>query len=219
MIIMVNGPPNSGKDAVCEYLKTNGYIHKEMKQGLYRETCDHFGVSYEWFMSGYTRDRKETPEPELRGLTRRQAMIIVSEDIIKPTYGDGYFGKLVVEDMKEDHDFCFSDSGFVSEVDQIINKFGKDEVIFIRLYRDGSNFSNDSRRYIKFENLEGTYICGHETDVREHEDFFFPDKVNVSGYIVHNNGGIEELYSVITDIVRTHNGRKNEKQIVQKDNI
>ena len=92
MILIFNGPPGSGKDLCCEYLKSKGFEHIEFKNQLYVETIKYFGVDKQWFFDGYTRERKEIKEPLLNGMSRREAMIHVSENVLKPKYGNVYFG-------------------------------------------------------------------------------------------------------------------------------
>lgn len=47
----------------------------------------------------------------------------------------------------------FSDSGFQSEMEPLIEQFGIDNVVLVRLNRDGYDFSGDSRSYL--EPVEG----------------------------------------------------------------
>lgn len=213
MIIMVNGPPGSGKDEVCRILSGMNFVHMQMKEELFKDTVKYFNVDYDWFMDGYDRTQKEVAEPSLKGMSRRESLIHVSENVMKPQHGKGYYGKRAAENMKDGVDYSFSDSGFVEEVEQIINKFGMDEIIFIRLYRDDCDYSNDSRRYIRFNNLVKEMVCDHKTDISKFEDQFFPEVVDIDGYVVHNNGSKVDLYQTITDIVKAHNDRKNAVKI------
>lgn len=103
-------------------------------------------------MAGYNdRDKKEQPQKELGGLTYREFMIHISEDIMKPLYGDDVFGKraaqVCVDALYFGHkNVVFSDGGFIDEV-KALHEEGL-EVIVIRLHRDGYTFVGDSRRYI-----------------------------------------------------------------------
>ncbi len=210
-IVIFNGPPTSGKDAGCEFLKTNkGFTHIEFKKQLFEDVLEYFNVDREWFFSEYFMPNKDFKEEKLGGKSRREALIHVSENIKKKEHGPGYYGECAANSMEDlNGNYCISDGGFVSELDQIINKFGKDEIVFIRLYRDDCDFSNDSRRYIRFNNLVEEKVCGSASDVSKYEEQFFPESVNVNGYIVHNNGSIVDLYQTIEDIVKAHNDRKN----------
>ena len=212
-ILIFNGPPGSGKDQVCSYLKEKGYTQIEFKEQLFKDTLEHFDVDREWFFSGYDQVTKNLPEEKLGGLSRRQALIHVSEKVNKLLYGSDYYGFKAAQKMSPGIDYCISDGGFVEELSHIINKLGGDGIYIVRLYRDGSDYNGDSRKYIKFRSTKGIYICGNPTDTSIYEDQQFPDPVDLDGYVVHNNGSLEHLYESIDDIIiRTHNERKNSKK-------
>lgn len=212
-VIVLNGPPASGKDICCDYLKDNGYIHIEFKKQLFQDVIKYYGVDEEWFFEGYTREGKDQKEYLLKGKSRREALIHVSENIQKVKYGQDYYGFVAASGMDTDKNYCISDGGFVPELSHIINKFGKGDVQFIRLYRDGCNYLADSRRYIKFDLVLKEFVLGHASDTTLYQDQFFDDIVNVSGYIIHNNGNLPELYKSLEYIVRAHNDRKNAVKI------
>ena len=209
MIFVFNGPPGSGKDICCDYLKTKGFIHIEFKEQLFADTIEYFGVTPEWFFDGYTRDNKDVKGELLENRSRREALIFISEQVMKPKYGQGYYGFKASEKMTQDKDYCISDGGFVSELKEIINKFGADEIRIIRLYRNGYDYSHDSRKYVNFEEVEKTYICGYETDTTELQKQCFDETVPVKGNIIHNNSNMSDLYLSVEDILRNSNVRKN----------
>ena len=98
MIVIFNGPPGAGKDEACLFFQTIGYKHLSFKEELFKETFKFFGVSKEWFMNDYNnRSVKEMPVEELKidgvAVSRRDAMIYVSEEYVKPKFGNDYFGK------------------------------------------------------------------------------------------------------------------------------
>jgi len=212
-VIIFNGPPSSGKDASCEFLKNEkDFTHVEFKEQLFADTIALFRVDRDWFFSNYNSKHKDVKEEKLKNFSRREALIHTSENIIKPLYGNSYYGLKASEKMEHGKNYCISDGGFVEELSHIINKFGDEEVIIVRLYRDGLDYRNDSRKYIKFENILEEIVINHKTDVEKLEDQFFEETVPLSGYVVHNNGSLEDLYSIITEIIRTHNERKNSKE-------
>ena len=109
MIILFNGPPASGKDCAADYFKDKGYKHLSFKYQLFKETFKYFDVTEEWFMTDYdNRTVKEHPSLHLGGFSRREAMIHVSENVIKPKRGLDYFGKMVAEEIDFDRDCKFS---------------------------------------------------------------------------------------------------------------
>jgi hypothetical protein len=214
-VVIFNGPPGCGKDAACLFYKSIGYTHLSFKEELFKETIRFFGVSRDWFMEGYdNRDIKEKPVSELqiagKKLSRRDAMIYVSEKYIKPKYGKEYFGTQLSKNMNETDLFCVSDGGFQEELSPIINKFGAENITIIQLTREGCNFSSDSRRYLN-GNLINEFILGKETSIVQCH--ILPEQLNISTYRVHNNGTLEEFHGTLQMIHEKEvNGRKINKK-------
>jgi hypothetical protein len=202
IVIIFNGPPGSGKDAACEFFKKLGFEHLYFKEELFKETFKFFNVSKEWFMEGYNdRSIKEKPVRELNingnNLSRRDAMIYVSEEHIKPKYGNGYFGVKVSNLMRLDTNYCFSDGGFASELIPIINKIGSDNIRIVQLTRDGCDFSSDSRRYLHGDLIE-EYVINKKTIISDL--YVSSHKFPIRTYRIHNNGSIEQFESVLYKI-------------------
>ncbi len=211
MIFIVNGPPGSGKDEACIYFASLGYIHSSFKRKLIEETVEYFDVTTDWFLTGYDiRLIKERPEEKLSGLSRRQALIHVSEDLIKPRYGNDYFGKMAAADLVLEKNYCFSDGGFVEELVPIINKLGAENIILIQLTREGCDFTSDSRRYIN-GNLIKEYILGAETPIKE--QYILEQIFPIRTYRVHNNSTVSDFHTVLKQIhEKEANGRKINKE-------
>ena len=84
-------------------------------------------------------------------MTPRQLLILVSEDFVKPICGQNAFGvlatrRLLLQDI--DKNTVFSDGGFVEEIKPLVDTFGKENVVVIRIHRKGCTFDGDSRSYI-----------------------------------------------------------------------
>ncbi len=207
MIFLFNGPPGSGKDEACSFLKSKEFEHASFKSILFKETCDHFNVSLDWFMNGYNdRKIKETKEEKLNGLSRREALIYVSEDLIKPKYGNDYYGVQLAKTLKLCSNYSISDSGFIDEAYPIINKIGAENIILIQLYRDGCNFSKDSRKYI-YGTLKKTYVVGN---ISNSTFDMKPEILPLDMYCIHNNGTVQEFHSILEKLhQKVLNDREN----------
>jgi hypothetical protein len=201
-VIIFNGPPGSGKDAACEFFTTYGFEHLSFKEELFKETFKFFNVSKEWFMQGYNdRSTKEKNVPELQVngvmLSRRDAMIYVSESYIKPKYGTDYFGLQSSKHILPNRNYCFSDGGFASELIPIINKIGLGDICIVQLTRDGCDFSSDSRRYIDGEMIQEYVICKKTEISKMH---VLTQKFPIRTYRIHNNGNIEQFKTILHKI-------------------
>jgi len=201
LIVIFNGPPGSGKDEAASYFKHFGYKHVSFKHVLFKETADYFGVSCEWFMQDYDdRKIKERPEKNLRGFSRRTALIHVSEEIIKPVEGLDFFGRCVADELEEGKDYVISDGGFIEELTPIINKIGTENIVLVQLTRDGCDYSTDSRRYFD-GNLVKEYVLNHQTPIKKQH--VLPHKFAISTYRIHNNGAIKDFHGVLQKIYQS----------------
>ncbi|ENO2693518.1 hypothetical protein ACBB95_004406, partial [Salmonella enterica] len=101
------------------------------------------------FMLAYDdREQKERPQTFLMGMSPREFMIWISEDVIKPKFGKDYFGVRFNQKVKEcDAPVVCTDGGFPDEIIALIN--AGNEVKLCRLHRDGFTFAGDSRNYIR----------------------------------------------------------------------
>lgn len=162
-VVILNGPPESGKDAIASRLKTrHGFIHLEMKTKLHELALTISGIRRTTWFKRY-RDRKLREEPwdklpvsplgVLHHMSQREYMIYISEKVIKPNFGKDYFGLMALEEIKrykyQGHKFVFSDGGFQEEIDVFFSDPSLD-VKLVHLYREGCTFDNDSRSYISY---------------------------------------------------------------------
>lgn len=163
-VIAFNGPPGSGKDYAAEYLQqydpSKNTYHVRMKTKLYELVyaiyCNPMRTSFDTFFLLMTdRHRKDVPHKLFKGLSPRQALIHVSEDIIKPNFGKDYFGKYLAQEIEDTIKlvspfvngltFVISDCGFIEELKPVCEVT---DVTLVRLYREGCTFKNDSRTYL-----------------------------------------------------------------------
>lgn len=200
MIVIFNGPPASGKDeAASLYKEQFGFGNLSFKYQLFKETIAHFGVDENWFMEGYEdRDIKEKKEFALGDRSRREAMIHVSEDIIKPKNGKSFFGWKVSKEIEEGVHYAVADGGFVEELVPLIEKVGAENIVVVQITREGHDFSTDSRRYFN-GNLIKEYIINHTTKIDK--TFVLEQKLpNINTYRIHNNGSVRNFHNILIEI-------------------
>lgn len=191
-VIVFNGAPGCGKDeSVLALVKNKGVVHFSFKNSLKRITLAIYGVSEGVWDSWYTREGKELPRPELDGLSCRQALIKVSEQIIKPNFGKDFFGKSEAKFLKQfvgaDSDVysaACSDGGFNEEIIPLVDMFGEENVYVVQIIREGCTFEGDSRNWIDTTRiLDDHYITIFNDGTLEE---FHEDVVDVYEYIMEN---------------------------------
>jgi len=91
-------------------------------------------------------------------LTPREAMIHVSEFMIKPTLGQDWFGRKRVQALINHPHRVFFDSstGFKEELPPLIDVLGQENILLLRIRRKGFDFS-DSRGYIDDGVIDNTF--------------------------------------------------------------
>lgn len=199
MIIIFNGPPGSGKDEAASFFKENfGFKSLSFKYQLFKQTMNHFDVNEEWFMEGYEdREVKEKKCEALNGMSRREAMIYVSEEIIKPKHGKSYFGKMVSEEVEDNVHYAIADGGFIEELEPLVERVGAENIVIVQLTREGHDYSSDSRRYFN-GNLIKEYAINGTTSIDK--EYVLPEELNIRTYRIHNNGSVRNFHDVLTNV-------------------
>lgn len=160
-VILVSGPPKSGKDTSAQYILENlkdGGIHYKYAFPLKNMVHAMYGlnVPHDFFES-----RKSEPCEELEGRVPRQEYIRVSEKLVKPAYGKDFFGRIganVIFQHTQNNCVVVSDFGFKEELLPLLSKINRDDILGIQLHREGCTFEGDSRSYIDTFNYFDTKI-------------------------------------------------------------
>jgi hypothetical protein len=156
-VVFLNGPPRSGKDTAgrsvkkhlenADTAKLSGPL-KRMAHAMVNLPANTPIDAFEAV--------KDDPRPEFFGMSPRQFYIHVSENIIKPMFGQDYFGRLFLRTMWRRYQLGFrliavTDSGFSPEAQPAINHVGASNCLLFRIHADqrGASFNGDSRSYIE----------------------------------------------------------------------
>ena len=158
MIILLNGPPSSGKDTAAMFMKKYlpGSVREykmstTLKSGL--QTL--LGLEQEDWNRMLAYGAKDEPQLPL-DITPREALIKLSEDYMKVLFGGDIFGHITVRRLKRmvsaDH-ILVTDVGFTYEVVPILEEFGPKKMRILKLSRPNCNYEEDSRSYIDADSL------------------------------------------------------------------
>ena len=121
-------------------------------------------------------------------LSIRQAIIYISEVVVKPRWGEDWFGKERVSGIighenlvgigyfRESFLFTDDSCAFVDELHPLIEHLGQENILLLRIHRDGFTFDGDSRSYI-------------------------PDGVITNTVDVYNNGTEQEYFKQVEKVV------------------
>lgn len=160
-IVIFNGPPGSGKSTVVEAIVT-GYsqaVHCQFAAPLKAAAACLLCISILELEA-----QKDEPLAELEAVmkdtpyTIRHFLIDLSEQFVKRTLGEAAFGKIATRSIKRFNAqrpaqwlYLFSDGGFEAEIAPLIEAFGPENILIIRLSRTGCTFKNDSRNYVSMK--------------------------------------------------------------------
>lgn len=150
-VVLMNGPPRCGKDLGASHLvRRMGFVEYKFSAPLKRAIPAFFNQTYE-----YLEAHKDEPLECLQGRTFRQWQISMSEDWIKPVYGDKFFGKVLGQQVQTKGEplVVVSDSGFLSEYEGLLEYIDPTAILLLQIERDGRTFEGDSRGYLPLNSL------------------------------------------------------------------
>jgi hypothetical protein len=156
LAILLNGPPGSGKDEVASMLLRNFHFqHAMFKDKLYEVAMRASGVPHTRYFTD--RELKEIPRQDYlvagKPMSPRDYLIYMSENVVKPIFGEDAFGKATAKRIIENpgNIWVLSDSGFEPEM-QALKKAGI-KVIVVKVTRPGCTFEGDSRDFLSEHDL------------------------------------------------------------------
>ena len=163
-IILLNGPPSSGKDTAARHIRT---LANDVQFGNAVRRCalDRMSMPIKRAFAGTMNlpidedgcvqpweSRKEEIIP-LFGVSYRQWQIDFSERFLK-TYNKAIFGELLLERIQRRFHkgiaqmIVVPDCGFDIEIETIYSHFDPRDILLVRCHRPGFTFQGDSRSYV-----------------------------------------------------------------------
>lgn len=162
-IIFLNAPPGAGKDTAAIFIY-EAYEHARMakfSECLKDAARVLFGLPMHMMLMFDSREHKDQPRPEFLGKSWRETLIWLSEEVVKPKFGDGFFGVRLAKKLAEATGCeltAISDSGFKVEAEPVITMFGAENCHLWHIHRPGCTFKGDSRGYWQHKALTPVFI-------------------------------------------------------------
>lgn len=161
-VILLNAPPRAGKDTGGDaILSFFGGEKLKFSDPLKDGTHTAWGLSV---ATDHFESRKDEPADEFGGITPRKAYIDHAEEYMKRLYGHDVYGKILARRITEYPQgtlIVVPDSGFAAEAAPVVERVGAENVLLIRIFRDGKDFSNDSRSYISLPGVQAVEIVNN----------------------------------------------------------
>lgn len=166
-VIVLNGPPQCGKDTIGKELvkSIDKAIQGEFKGLLLKILKQTLNLSDDTFDMMYAnRELKDVKQPFFNGKSIRDMMISISEDYIKPMLGQDYIGKYELTKIKRGDASCivYTDGGFYDEIRPLLED-DSIELHVIQIHRVGCSFSGDSRGWLIGDGIDPLCIANNGT--------------------------------------------------------
>jgi len=164
-IVLLNGPPGSGKDAAGRAL-AQSHDAKLFKFATALKEATHALFGMPGIVTDAFEAVKNEPSPQFLGLSPREAYTKIAEAAVKPAFGAEIFGQLLTRQLALYKNFCslavITDSGFASEAAPVVREFGAKNVLLLRCHRPGKSFAGDSRGYLELEGVATIDLCNDQ---------------------------------------------------------
>lgn len=153
-ILILNGPPRSGKDTAFKGIKEayDDKIERIKFATPVKEAC-HVLLGNEYGEDEF-EDEKDTPSPYFFNVSPRKFYIELAEHV-KKVFTQEFFGYVFLRRYRwkgyeqRDSILIVSDCGFNEELEPLKRFFDPTELCLVRIHREGKDYSKDSRGYIR----------------------------------------------------------------------
>jgi hypothetical protein len=159
-LIIFNSPPQSGKDTIASTLtQMLGIKTGPLKFAKPLKDAAHALLGLKCSYDAY-EGVKEIPNQQFNGMSPRDFYIWLSEVAVKPNQALGkyFFGhtsrRTIAENPNHLGVYVFSDGGFIEELEVLTKDFPVEDILLIRINREGSNYSKDSRGPVEFPGIQ-----------------------------------------------------------------
>jgi hypothetical protein len=191
-IVGFNGPPRSGKDTMSsmlvEHMESQGVTVPVIEVSLstpLRKIAYAMTGCVSISLDGPNYEAFKMTHWEAFGKDGRQIMIDISEKFLKPVYGQGIMGHLLMGRLKNFTGVVLiRDTGFAIEKDVLSNYVGNDNLYVARVVRSGCDFTNDSREWVEHCHSAIYRNNGTLDDLRTEAGRLYGRLVNQMGWVL-----------------------------------
>lgn len=154
-LLLLNGPPSSGKDTVARALKNYAVMRGlKARNIVLMKLADPIKNAYPSLLGKTNSAELDLlKDEEYLGVKRgiRKLQISLSEDCMKPLFGQDIFAKILTKRIACLHSdvLCvISDTGFTNEYKYLFHRTPRNNFLTLRLHRGNTTYEGDSREYV-----------------------------------------------------------------------
>lgn len=184
-LMLLSGPPKCGKDTAAKdiwrispyktYFNRFSAPLKQTFAALANKDINEF------FEVDFYEEHKDEIIPWL-GVSFRQYQINLSEKHFKPLYGEDIFARIFTNTVKEYVSYgsksleksivVVPDLGFKIETEYLEKHFYLEDLLLVRIHRQGYDFSGDSRSYVYSNNMLSLDITNNTSEAEYQEKMY-----------------------------------------------
>jgi hypothetical protein len=174
-LILFNGPRKSGKDTASLYCEDAFKAHHFKMSGPIKAAIKAMFNFHDQEVE-YLESIKVESTFLLFNRSYVEAQISFSETWAKQLFGKYVFGDLAARHLRDamrenpaQQLYVCSDSGFETEALPVIDLFGRQNTLLVKIHRKGKTFTGDSRSYIELEGVQTLTLLNNGTTEQYHE--------------------------------------------------
>ncbi len=173
-LILWNGPRKSGKDTASLYCEAAFKAHHFKMSGPIKAAIKAMFNFHDEEVE-YLESIKVESTFLLFSKSYVETQISFSETWAKQLFGKYVFGDLAARHLRDamrknpaQQLYVCSDSGFETEALPVIDLFGRQNTLLVKIHREGKTFAGDSRSYIELEGVQTIALLNNGTTDQYH---------------------------------------------------
>ena len=162
LIVLISGPPQSGKSTAASILRTKmGAVVCHPMQGVDKAISHLFHIDPD-IWNAVLKGDKDIPERMFTGYSIRQVEIALA-DWMERNFGESIFPDQIIQRIRSENNpsilYVIPSVKNDSDMEVYTQVFGVKNVMLLRLEREGTTWSNDSRVHVQ------PFVGQHHKDI------------------------------------------------------